>query len=207
MGNKMLLTEDQVKQIIPLNKKYKEWTSIFNEILPKYDINTKARMVMFFAQCNHESNQFTVLKENLNYSQQALTTIFKKYFSIATAVDYARKPEKIANRVYANRMGNGDEKSGDGYKYRGRGAIQLTGKINYSAFAKYIGKTLEETVKYCETNAGALESACFFWNQNQLNAFADVEDIEGATKRINGGVHGLLERIQNYNVISTVIPE
>jgi putative chitinase len=205
MGNKMLLTEDQVKKILPTNKKYKEWTKLFNEILPKYDINTKDRLVMFLAQCSHESNQFTVLKENLNYSQQALMTIFKKYFNVATAAEYARKPEKIANRVYANRMGNGNEKSGDGYKYRGRGEIQTTGKMNYAAFAKYIGKTIDETVTYLETNAGALESACFFWNQVQLNAFADVADIEGATKRINGGLNGFAHRQSEYKRISEII--
>jgi putative chitinase len=205
MVNKMILTEDQVKQILPLNKDYKEFTAIFNEILPKYEIDTKDRVSMFLAQCSHESNQFTVLKENLNYSQQALVSIFKKYFTISTAVSYARNPEKIANKVYANRMGNGNEASGDGWKYRGRGAVQLTGKNNYEAFATYIGKSLPDTITYLETKKGAVESACFFWHENQLNSFADAQDIDGCTKRINGGVNGLLERIQNYITITSIL--
>ena len=124
---------------------------------------------------------------------------FKKYFpDEATALKYERKPEMIANKVYADRMGNGDERSGDGYKFRGRGAIQLTGKNNYTKFAASIGKPLDETIIHLETFAGALESACWFWNTNGLNETCDKDDIILMTKKINGGTIGLEDRKKHY---------
>jgi len=152
------------------------------------------------AQCGHESAGFTVLAENLNYSAEGLSKVFPKRFPTAAAAQpYHRQPEKIANKIYCDRMGNGSEASGDGYKYRGSGFIQLTGKDNYSSFAKFINKPLDETVDYCKTLEGALESACWFWHVNRINVFADSGDIVAMTKKINGGVLGLDERKKHYN--------
>lgn len=196
-----MLTIEQIKYLCPLNKNPKDLTTFLNVILPKYDINTKERIACFLAQCSHESNQFTTLKENLNYSSQGLHDTWRKRFpTLESAKPYHRKPEKIANRVYCDRMGNGSESSGEGYKYRGRGVIQLTGKENYTKFAKSIGKTLEETVAYCETLEGALESGCFFWKTNNLNKLVDAGNFTGLTKAINGGTNGLEERKENYNI-------
>lgn len=171
-----------------------------NELLTKYDINTVNRIAGFFAQCAHESGDFKFKKENLNYSASALNAVFPKYFKNA-GVDsniYARQPEKIANRVYANRMGNGDEASGDGWKFRGRGFIQLTGKNNYTKFAESIKKSIDETISYLETDAGALESALWFWKTNNINKYCDNDDIIGMTKRINGGTNGIEDRTERY---------
>lgn len=200
-------TEDKLRQCIPSNKNVSEVFKSLVEILPKYGINTAERVAAFLAQCGHESIDFTVLQENLNYSTKGLGATFSKYFPTVELADgYARKPEKIASRVYANRMGNGDEASKDGWKYRGRGAIQLTGKDNYTAFSKTIGKTLDETVAYCETLNGAIESACWFWNKNNLNAIADKKDILTLTKRINGGTIGLADRTSHYEKNLKILP-
>ena len=184
-----------LKKCVPQNKNPEELQSALLFILPKYDINTPKRIAGFLSQCGHESSDFSVLQENLNYSEAALLSVFSKYFpNKAVASSYARQPQKIANRVYASRMGNGPEDSGDGWYYRGRGAIQLTGKNNYSNFSKYIYESLGETVSYVETLAGAVESACWFWNTNKLNALADSADVRAMTKKINGGFHGLEDR-------------
>ena len=160
---------------------------------------TPIRAVHFFAQCAHESGNFAVFSENLNYSARGLQGIFKKYFpDAATAKRYERKPEMIANRVYANRMGNGDEQSGDGWRFRGRGAIQLTGKNNYTIFAASIETPLEEIPEYLQTFEGAVQSACWFWEQNNLNKEADAKDIKTMTRKINGGFIGLEDRIKHY---------
>jgi putative chitinase len=128
-------------------------------------------------------------------------TTFKKYFPTEDlAKKYERKPEMIANRVYANRMGNGDEPSGDGFKYRGRGLIQLTGKNNYTLFANALEISIEETVEYLETPAGACSSAGWFWDNNRLNDYCDRGDFVGLTKRINGGTIGLADRQHHYDV-------
>jgi putative chitinase len=151
------------------------------------------------AQCGHESADFTVLEENLNYGAKGLLGLFKKYFpNEDLAKQYERKPEKIANRIYANRMGNGPEESGEGWAHRGRGAIQLTGKLNYQAFANSIGLSLEDAITYCGTMDGAIESACWFWQKNKLNAIADKKDVLAMTKKINGGTIGLEDRKKHY---------
>jgi len=153
----------------------------------------------FIAQCAHESGGFKFLQENLNYKAASLRRVFPKYFpDDAIAAAYANKPQMIANRIYANRMGNGDESSGDGYTYRGRGLIQLTGKNNYTFFAASIDTPLEEVSEYLETFEGAVQSACFFWDQNKLNQWADSRDILTLTKRINGGTIGLEDRKKHY---------
>lgn len=179
-----------------------------NKIMAKYGINTKHRVAAFLAQVAHESGEFTAVRENLNYSAEALRRVFRKYFpSDALAQAYARKPERIANRVYANRMGNGNEASGDGWKFRGRGLIQLTGKNNYTAFAKDNGMTLDEAVKYLETIEGAVESAAWFWYTNGLNALADQgpSAFTKVTQRINGGQNGAAHRLQLYNRALSVL--
>ena len=158
------------------------------------------RIASFLAQIAHESGGFNFTKENLNYSADGLQKVFGKYFSdAATAAAYARQPAKIANRVYANRMGNGDEASGDGYKFCGRGLIQLTGKDNYTKYAAAVQKSLDDAVVYLETPAGAASSAGWFWDVNKLNEFADKDNIIGMTKRINGGTNGLDDRLALYN--------
>jgi putative chitinase len=195
----MQISTNQIRQLFPQNKHPDHLAEVFNEIFPKYNITTVNRAAGFLAQCGHESAGFTILKENLNYGAKGLMGTFKKYFPTESlALAYERQPEKIANRVYANRMGNGPESSGDGYRYRGRGAIQLTGKDNYSRFAASIGLSLEEVIADLETLDGAIESACWFWATNGLNAICDADDIVKMTKKINGGTIGLEDRKQHY---------
>ena len=171
-------------------------------IQEKFGVNTPLRLSHFLAQCGHESGGFRITNENLNYSAKGLQGIFKKYFpSEAIALDYAKKPQKIANRVYGGRMGNGNEASGDGFKFRGRGYIQLTGRDNYTAFGKSIGVAIEETPDLVATQY-ALASAAWFWSKNGLNKIADTGATDAAvtmiTKRVNGGTIGLADRIKHF---------
>jgi putative chitinase len=192
-------TAEKLAKCLSRNKNTAELFEVFSDVLPRYEITTVERVAAFLAQCGHESADFTVLKENLNYSAEGLSKVFPKRFpTVAAAQPYNRNPEKIANKIYSDRMGNGPEASGEGYKFRGRGAIQLTGKENYSKFAASVGKTLDEAVAYTETLAGAIESACWFWNTNKLNALADATDIVTLTKRINGGTIGLEDRKHHF---------
>lgn len=192
-------TQEKLAKCLSRNKNIAELFQTFNTVLPRYNITTVERVAAFLAQCGHESADFTVLKENLNYSAEGLSKVFPKRFpTVAAAQPYNRNPEKIANKIYADRMGNGPEASGEGFKFRGRGAIQLTGKENYSKFAASVGKTLDEAVSYCETLDGAIESACWFWNTNKLNDIADKNDIVTLTKRINGGTIGLEDRKHHF---------
>lgn len=192
-------TADKLAKCVSKNKNPNDLFAALEQVLPKYNITTVERVAAFLAQCGHESADFTVLKENLNYSAEGLSKVFPKRFpTVAAAQPYNRQPEKIANKIYADRMGNGPEASGEGYKFRGRGAIQLTGKENYTKFAASIGKTLDEAVAYTETLAGAIESACWFWNTNKLNDIADKTDIVTLTKRINGGTIGLEDRKKHF---------
>lgn len=196
----MILTAEQVEHLLNGNKEWEEWVEPLQTMLPKYDINTPERIAGFIAQCGHESLNFKVIEENLNYSADGLNKIFPKYFKRAgrDAQEYHRKPEKIANVVYAGRMANGDTESGDGWKFRGRGVIQLTGRANYTAFGKTIGKSPEEVIDYLETKEGALESACWYWNSRNLNAACDIQDIVKMTKLVNGGTIGLADRKHHY---------
>jgi putative chitinase len=195
----MQITAEHIKEIFPKDNDPDDLADALTESFDKYDINTVNRAAGFLAQCGHESAGFTVLKENLNYSAEGLNKTFKKYFpTLADATPYARNPEKIANKVYANRMGNGPESSGDGYKFRGRGAIQLTGHDNYTKFAESIGIDVDSAVADLETLDGAIESACWFWKTNGLNAICDKDDIVLMTKRINGGTIGLEDRKKHY---------
>ena len=198
----MQITPEQLRQIIPQNPYVDQWCSALNKLLPDYGIDTPQRVAAFIAQCAHESGNFAFLKENLNYRAASLRKVFPKYFpDDAIANHYAGLPnraEAIANRIYANRMGNGDEASGDGYRYCGRGLIQLTGKNNYTLFAESIETPVEDVPAYLETFEGAVQSACWFWETNNLNQFADADDIKTMTRRINGGFIGLEDRIRHY---------
>ena len=192
-----ILTKDHLKQMIK-NPYIDQWYAALAQLMPDYDINTPHRVAHFVAQCAHESNNFLFIQENLNYKAVSLRKTFAKYFPTdELAAQYALKPEKIANRVYANRMGNGDEASGDGWRYCGRGLIQLTGKDNYTFFAGSLGIPVEEASEYLATFEGAAQSACFFWEQNKLNRFADANDVKGLTRAINGGFIGLEDRIRH----------
>lgn len=198
----MNLTLDQLKQLLPKNPYVKQWHGALAQLLPDYEINTAQRIAAFVAQCAHESAGFTALKENLNYRAATLRKIFPKYFpDDAIANHYASLPNKqeaIANKVYANRMGNGPEESGDGYRFCGRGLIQLTGRDNYSWFAASLSISVEEASEYLQTFEGAAQSACWFWETNNLNRWADAGDILTLTKRINGGTIGLEDRKKHY---------
>ncbi len=195
----MELTLEQLKQLLPKNPYVEHWHHALSQLLPDYEINTPKRIAAFIAQCAHESGGFLFLKENLNYKAASLRKVFPKYFPTdELAAQYANKPEKIANRVYGNRMGNGDESSGDGFRYCGRGLIQLTGKQNYTWFAASLEISVEEAAEYLQTFEGAAQSACWFWETNKLNDWADKGDIVTLTKRINGGTIGLEDRIKHY---------
>ena len=168
----------------------------------KFQINTPLRLAHFLAQCGHESGGFKATQENLNYSAKGLMGIFKKYFPTeAIANAYQRNPQKIANKVYANRMANGDEASGDGYKFRGRGYIQLTGKDNYTQFGNAIGENITSNPDVV-SGKYALLSAAWFWSKNGLNKLADggATDavVTSITKRVNGGTIGLPDRIKHF---------
>lgn len=197
------MTQEQLSKIAP---NIKLDIDTLNELLEKYEINNAERLACFFAQCSHESGGFKAKVENLNYSADALNRVFPKYFGDKRdANKYARQPEKIANVVYANRMNNGDEASGDGWKFRGRGFIQLTGKANYTSFANEIGKSIDETIAYLETDEGAIESALFYWKKANCNKYCDNKDQKGLCKSINGGYNGLEDRIAKYNKFIDVL--
>jgi len=183
--------------------------SMIPDIIEKYQVNTGLRLAHFLAQCGHESGGFKIAAENLNYSAKGLMGIFKKYFTRPDktldepkANAYARQPQKIANLVYGDRMGNGPEASGDGYKFRGRGYIQLTGKDNYTAFAKTV--TTDDILANPDLvgTKYALASAAWFWSKNGLNTIADKgagdETVTAITKRVNGGTIGLPDRIKHF---------
>ena len=198
----MQITQQQLSACIGNNPYLEQWTDALNKILPDYDIDTPQRVAAFIAQSAHESGNFTALHENLNYRAETLRKVFPKYFPTdEIAQQYASQPNKaelIANRVYANRMGNGDEASGDGFRHCGRGLIQLTGKSNYQAFAESIETPVEQIPEFLATFEGAIQSACWFWESNHLDQYADSGDIVTMTKRINGGTIGLEDRKKHY---------
>jgi putative chitinase len=176
--------------------------SMIPDTAAKFQINTPLRLAHFLAQCGHESGGFRATQENLNYSAKGLNGIFKKYFpTLESALPYERKPEKIANKVYANRMANGTEASGDGYKFRGRGYIQLTGKDNYTQFGTAIGENITSNPDVV-SGKYALLSAAWFWSKNGLNKLADGGSTDAVvtsiTKRVNGGTIGLADRIKHF---------
>jgi len=199
-----MITLDILQQLCPKTKKsvLELYATPVHEVAEYYDMYTNMnRAAGFVAQIAHESGGFNFVKENLNYGAAGLMNTFKKYFpNQEIANQYQRQPEKIANRVYANRMGNGDEDSGDGYRFCGRGLIQLTGCSNYTKFASDLGISVEDTVAYLETPAGAVSSAGWFWDQNNLNQYCDSGDFVMLTKRINGGTIGIEDRQEKYKL-------
>ena len=199
-----MITLELLQAMCPKTKKsiLEGYLEPLNTVAQYYDMfENPKRVAGFLAQTAHESGGFTAIKENLNYSKDGLRKIFGKYFPTdELAQQYARQPEKIANRVYANRMGNGPEESGDGYRFCGRGLIQLTGRQNYTKLAQDLGISVEETAQYLETPNGAVSSAGWFWDQNNLNQYCDRDDFVTLTKRINGGTIGLADRQHHYHI-------
>lgn len=201
-----MITVDQIKHIAPLNKNPTQWCDTFNNHIEKYDINTPLRVAALLAQCAYESGDFINLYEDLNYRPETLMHLWPSRFpTLMVADEYKMQPQKIANCVYANRMGNGNESSGDGWKYRGRGLIQLTGKSVYTNFANYLKVSVEDCLNYIMYPDGAVESACWFWKTKSINTFADKKDINGMTKAINGGLNGLTNRKIKYQLALDVI--
>jgi putative chitinase len=204
----MTIRLEILQQIAPKTKieKLEGFVEGLQDACDRFEITSVSRVSCFLAQVAHESGEFNAVKENLNYSAQGLVSIFKKYFpTLESAQLYERNAEAIANRVYSNRMGNGDEASGDGFKYRGRGLIQLTGHDNYAAFAADMSMTIDEAIDYLETYEGAAMSAAWFWWKNNLNELADQEDMKTLTKRINGGTIGLEDRIHHFETIKGIL--
>lgn len=197
-------TEEHLAKIIPGNKNVSQWYNALVDVMPKYGITTERRVAHFLSQCAHESANFKRLEENLNYSAKALRAVFGRYFGNPpkrNADEYHRKPEMIANYVYMDefrkyKMGNVNE--GDGWLFRGRGLKQLTGRDNYTKFGNSVNMTAEEAAEYVATEKGAVESACWFWDTNNLNSIADTDDVKRMTKKINGGSIGLEDRQSRY---------
>lgn len=200
-GFKFDFTLAKFKECVGGNPPHAEhWYNALCQILPDYDIDTAERMAAFLAQTAHESGGYRAIKENLNYRAVTLRKVFPRYFPTdELAAQYANKPEQIANKVYGNRMGNGPEESGDGFRYCGRGLIQLTGKDNYTRYAQSLEISVEEASEHLLTFEGCVQSAAWFWEANNLNRWADTGDILTLTKRINGGTIGLEDRIKHYN--------
>ena len=197
-------TKDHLEPIIPNNNDVGDWYDALCEMLPKYGITTKRRVAHFLSQCAHESANFKRLEENLNYSAKALRAVFGRYFGAhpkRNADEYHRNPPKIANYVYMDefrkyKMGNVNP--GDGWLFRGRGLKQLTGRDNYTKFGASVGMSAEDAANYVATKKGAIESACWFWDANNLNEIADTDDVRRMTKKINGGSIGLEDRQKRY---------
>jgi putative chitinase len=197
----LFLTEQKLSKILTGNREIPLWYQSLDKILPMFDINTVNRIAAFLAQTGHESLNFTVLQENLNYSENNLVNVFPKYFDSTNAKKYAKQPQKIASRVYASRMGNGDEASQEGWKFRGRSLIQVTGKSNYKTYSLklYNDNRLEQNPDSILTSKDdMIKIACHFWKDKNLNSLADVSDITTMTKRINGGIIGLQDRLDRY---------
>ena len=195
-------TAEQLAKCISKNKNSQEWYDGLYEQLPKFGIVTPARVAGFISQCQHESADFTVLTENLNYGAKGLMSIFKKYYADeALAKAHERKPQLIANRVYSGRMGNGPEASGDGWKFRGRGLVQLTGRSNYTQCSRDLfgDDCLVDDPDLLLNPEWAILSACWFWHKNKLNDICDRGDVVLLSKRINGGTIGLADRIHHWN--------
>jgi|SRR6185369_5907303 len=202
-----MITSHQFSLLFPGNKRPDEWAAAIVTICPQHGIDP-VRLAMFLAQTGTESQGFTKMIENLNYSAQALADTWPNRYAVdskakpkvpnALALKLARNPEAIGNNCYANRNGNGPEESGDGYKFRGHGPLQTTGKGNLMDFARAVGKTLEEALEYILTPEGGILSACLYWDSRNINPSADKRDVVACTKLVNGGLNGLAERKELY---------
>lgn len=191
----MHITASIVQSVCPTCRDPSAWAQALTKVLPSVGIDTPTEVAMFMSQTGHESLDFTALRENLNYSASGLRATFGKYFDAKTAAEYARQPERIANVVYAGRMGN--IKPGDGWRFRGGGLLQLTGRDNYTKFAATISATPEYVADHITEPEMAIKSACWFWNVRNLNKYS--EDVLKATLAINGGVNGIEDRRTRYN--------
>ena len=207
----MKITVQQIMRAVPTANRERatEFVAVFNEWCERFEINTTARVVHALSQIIHESGGFKYVEENLNYSASRLLQVFPKYFNRLNVNDYAGRPEKIANRVYANRMGNGNEASGDGWRYRGRGFIQLTGKNQYLAYQNsgFCNGQLVYHPEWLNKAPGHTKSALWFWWKNGCNQLADLDHGDGKigedvvtkiTRRVNGGTNGLSNRLYLY---------
>jgi putative chitinase len=195
-------TKEGLQTVIPHNKEIDLWYNALYQYLPPFNITTPARVAGFVAQCAHESADFTILQENLNYGAKGLRGLFGKYFpNDDIAKQYERKPELIANKIYSGRMGNGPEASGDGWKFRGRGIVQITGRANYTQCSRdlFQDDELAQNPDLLRTPEYAVLSACWFWHKNLLNQYCDSGDIVTLTKKINGGTIGIEDRIEKWN--------
>lgn len=203
----MMLSESTILEITKKAKPEFQQAMLdnMNQLLDMYEINTSLRIAHFLAQALHESGEFSINVENLNYSSQGLLRIFSKYFNSEEAMIYARKPQAIANRVYSNRMGNGSENSNDGWNYRGRGIFQLTGKANYKKYGDILGIDLISNPDAACDPIISFQVACEYWKANKLNMYADIDDIYTITRKINGGLNGIEDRIHQYQRISSLL--
>ena len=195
----MVITQSQLLQAVPnlYKPRLDAFVASFNMWAVHFGIDTPLRAVHYLAQVFHESANLRAVEENLNYSAEGLLKTFPRYFDRKNVGYYARNPQRIANRAYANRMGNGSEASGDGYRYRGRGYIGTTGKANYEAYAKSdwcVGDLMSHP-EWLAQSPGDQKSSMFFWLKNGCNRYADADDVKGLTKRINGGLLGYENRL------------
>jgi putative chitinase len=199
------ITFPQLTLIFPTTSNLLNFIGPLNDTFIKYQINSPKRICAFLAQVGEESEYFKLIEENLNYSVPGLLSIFPSHFDSTTAQEYAHNPEKIANRVYANRMGNGDESSGDGWKFRGRSLLQCTGKDNYTEYSNSLGKSIDEVINFMENYTGATDFAGYYWNKHNLNQLADSNNIIEITKKTNGGLNGLTVRESIYNTAIKIV--
>lgn len=200
------MNAEQIQEIAPSCSS--GWAVRLADEMPRWHISTPQRQAMFLAQCAHESAGFTRFEENLNYSAEALQRTWPSRFpSFAAAAEVARQPERIANRVYADRLGNGNEASGDGWRFRGRGAIQITGRSNYRRAGLSLGFPLEANPTEAALPGQGARVACWYWFFHGLNDLADDGDFEGITRRINGGLTGIVDRERWLAKACAVIPQ
>ena len=200
-----MITNDQLHKLCdPIQDHVNEYYPALVAAMTKYNITTNKQIASFLGQVIVESDFFRAVHENLNYSAARLVQVWPARFNAQNAATYAHNPEAIANHAYANKYGNGDEHSGDGFRYRGRGLIQITFKANYQEAAKSFNKTVEETAVYMETPEGACMSAAWFWDKHKLNTLAETLDVAAITKIINGGSNGLAYRTK-YTTIAVAL--
>ncbi len=202
MSFKFKFTQAKFERCMPGLKDADEWFAAIDAHLPEFNIDDVNEVAMFLAQTAHESSGYKTLSENLNYSSKGLLKTFSKYFKTQAEADaYARQPERIANRVYANRMSNGSESSGDGWKFRGRGIIQITGKDNYTRFSQdtFGDDRILKDPSYLSTPDGSVYSACWYWNSRNINPPASRGDVTAVTRLINGGTIGLKDRQDKFS--------
>jgi len=199
MGFQFNFTQDQLQQFLPNNQHVEHWFEALSKVLPDYDISTPMRVASFLGETYVESAGYTAIQENLNYRPETLLKTWPSHFpTMDIANQYGHHPEQIANRAYAGRMGNGPEESGDGWKFCGRGLIQLTGRANYTKFAESLSMNVDDVPDFLQTFEGCVQSACWFWEANNLNQYADQNAIDHESRIVNGGTLGLQERRAAY---------